>query len=124
MLFQTNEPSIGPPPLDEHNGISRGKFRQWTCECIRDGAAKFGQRIKAEDIGRAYYYQSITEHIVEGDEATEQAIEDRAIGIGCCVISDTAPKDAPRPLLELDMKTMQRLRIHDSDDEWESDGED
>ncbi|KAL8641278.1 MAG: hypothetical protein Q9228_001897 [Teloschistes exilis] len=113
MLSQTNEPSVGPPPLDEHNGISRGRFRQWTCECIRDGAAKFGQRIKAEDIGCAYHYRSIT----------EQAIEGRAIGIGCCVISDAAPKDAPRPLLELDMRTMQRLRIHDSDDEWESDGE-
>ncbi|KAI4247812.1 MAG: hypothetical protein LQ352_006092 [Teloschistes flavicans] len=119
-LFQT----VGPPPVGKHGGTSKGKFREWTCERIRDGASKFGQRIKAEDVGRAYYYRSITRQLVEGDDATEQAVEDKAIGIGCCVVSETAPKDAPRPLIELDMRTMERLRIHDSDGEWESDGSD
>ncbi|KAL8685882.1 MAG: hypothetical protein Q9218_007491 [Villophora microphyllina] len=121
MLFQTNEPSVGPSPIDEHGGISKGKFRQWTCECVRNGAAKFGQRIEAEDNGRADYYRSITGHIVGGDDATEQAVEDRAIGIRCYIVSETAPKNAPRPLLELDIRTMERLRITGSDDDSVSD---
>lgn len=121
QLFRTNEPAIGPPPVDERGGISAGKFRQWTCECIKDGAAKFGQRIKCEDVGRAYYYRSIAGHVVNGDEATDQAYEDRALGIGCCVVSETNPGNLPRELLELDARTMQRIKTTDWEDVMDSD---
>ena len=49
---------------------------------IKDGAANYEQRIKCEDMGRCYYYQSIPEHCVYGDGATEDADKDKLTAIG------------------------------------------
>ena len=117
-LFRTKNPAVGDPPVDRNGCISTGKLRKWTCEGIKDGAAIFGQRIKCEDIGRAYYYRSIAGHVFHGDKATDQAYEDRALGIGCCVISETNQENLPNELLELDVRTMRSLKSDDSD-EWE-----
>ncbi|KAL9593485.1 MAG: hypothetical protein Q9219_007530 [cf. Caloplaca sp. 3 TL-2023] len=120
QVFRTNRPAIGDPPIDADGSISVAKFRKWTCECIKDGAAKFGQRIKCDDIGRAYYYRSIAGHVYHGNEATGQAYEDRALGIGCCVVSETNPGNLPNELLELDKRMMMSLKNTDDDsDEWE-----
>ncbi|KAI4192173.1 MAG: hypothetical protein LQ346_004444 [Caloplaca aetnensis] len=125
-IFRTNVPAVGPPPIGADGRAKKGPFRKWTCECIKDGAVKYGQRIKAEEIGAAYYYKSIAEYCADGDSAAEQAEDDKMLGIGCCAISDTAPKDCIQELLDLDRRTMERLmeeghtdHYASSDDEWE-----
>lgn len=124
-IFRRNMSAVGPPPVGADGRVKKGAFRKWTCECIKDGAAKYGQRIKAEEIGAAYYYKSIAEHCAEGNAAIEQAFEDKMVGIGCCAISDTAPKDCIKELVELEKRTMKRLveeghtDDYGSSDEWE-----
>ena len=65
-----------------------------------------------------------------GDEAAEQAEEDKFTAIGCCVVSDTMKDDVPGELLKLDTRTMESLKGKEADSEgwvdeaeWE-DGED
>ena len=121
QLFQIDAPTSGPP-IDARGRIKKGALRQWKCNAIKDGAARYGQRIKSEDVGRCYYYKSITEHIVGGDKATEEAEEDKFTAIGCCVVSETVTEEenVPKELLELDARTMKRLMDEDpEDDEWE-----
>ena len=122
-LFRLDAPVTSGPPTDSKGRISAASFRKWTCECIKEGAARHGQRIKAEDIGRCYYYKSIAEHVHYGDEATEQADEDKFTGIGCCVVSETMTEDVPGELLRLDIQTMENLpdareKEGDEDDGW------
>ena len=96
-LFLTH-PALRLPPVDHRGRITKGKQREWTCECIKEGAAAFGQRIKCDEIGQAYYYYSISGHLVNGEEATEEAYDDRALGIALCVVSETNPGDLPNEL--------------------------
>ena len=119
-LFEIDAPTSGPP-TDARGWIKKGALRQWKCNAIKDGAARYEQRIKSEDVGRCYYYKSITEHIVGGDKATDEAEEDKFIAIGCCVVSETVGEEnVPKELLELDARTMRRLMDGDvEDDEWE-----
>ena len=134
-LFRLDSPVTTGPPTDAKGRVSAAAFRKWTCECIKEGAARYGQRIKAEDIGRCYYYKSIAEHVHYGDDATEQADEDKFTGIGCCVVSDTMTDDVPGELLRLDIRTMENLpgeackkKEGDEDgwvdEEWETDEDD
>ncbi|KAM0800039.1 hypothetical protein BDR22DRAFT_821826 [Usnea florida] len=130
QLFRLNSPIQNGPPTDSSGRVSAGAFRKWTCECIKEGAARNGQRIKCEDIGRCYYYKSISEQVVLGDEGAEQAEEDKFTAIGCCVVSDTMKDDVPGELLKLDTQTMENLKGEEADsegwvdeEEWE-DGED
>lgn len=109
QLFRTNSPITTGPPTDANGRTSAAAFRKWTCECIKEGAARYGQRIKCEDIGRCYYYKSISEHVVLGDEATAQAEDDKFTAIGCCVVSDTMKDNVPAELLQLDERIMEKL---------------
>lgn len=120
-LFRLNSPMTTGPPTDAKGRTSPGAFRKWTCECIKEGAARYGQRIKCEDIGRCYYYKSISEHVVLGDEATEQAEEDKFTAIGCCVVSETMTGNVPGELLQLDVRTMESLPGRGGEDEEEGD---
>ena len=125
QLFRLNSPMTTGPPTGPSGRISAAAFRKWTCECIKEGAARYGQKIKAEDIGRCYYYKSISEHVVYGGKATEQADEDKFTGIGCCVISETMKDNVPRELLQLDMRTMENLpggSTGKGDEEGDEDG--
>ncbi len=124
QLFRINSPMTTGPPTDRDGRTSAAAFRKWTCECIKEGAVRYGQRIKCEDIGRCYYYKSISEHVVLGDEATVQADEDKFTGIGCCVVSDTMKDNVPGELLQLDIRTMEKLpgrcgeHKKEGDEEW------
>nr|AUW30932.1 hypothetical protein [Cladonia uncialis subsp. uncialis] len=125
QLFEIDAPTAGPP-TDVRGRITKGALRQWKCNAIKDAAGRYGQRIKCEDVGRCYYYKSITEHVLGGDEATEEAEEDKFTAIGCCVVSETVTEEenVPKELLELDMRTMKRLMDENSeDDEWEDEEE-
>lgn len=131
QLFRLNSPMTTGPPTDEKGRVSAGAFRKWTCECIKEGAARYGQRIKVEDIGRCYYYKSISEHVVLGDEATEQADDDKFTGIGCCVMSETMKDNVPGELLQLGIRIMENLPGRSGeegddegwvDEEWDTDG--
>ena len=64
QLFQINSPMITGPPTDANGSTSAEAFRRSLCEWIKDGAARYGQRIKCEDVGRCYYYKSISAHMV------------------------------------------------------------
>ena len=127
QLFEID--GVGPtagPPTGVRGRVTKGALRQWRCNNIKEAAARYGQRIKCEDVGRCYYYKSITEHILGGDEAAEEADEDKFTAIGCCVVSETASEEEniPKELLELDMRTMKRLMQEDGvDDEWEDEEE-
>ena len=125
QLFLINAP-VTSPPTDANGRISKGALRQWICNCIKDGAERYGQRIKCEDIGRVYYYKSISEHVLLGEEATEQADEDKYTAIGCCIVSETATdeENIPKELMELDIRTMERLGANDGGDLGEEDEED
>ena len=46
---------------------------------------------------------------MHGDKATAQAEDDKLTAIGCCVVSDTMTDDVPAELLQLDIRTMERL---------------
>ncbi|KAK0516754.1 hypothetical protein JMJ35_001357 [Cladonia borealis] len=121
QLFEIDAPTSGPP-TDARGWIKKGALRQWRCNAIKEGAERYGQRIKSEDVGRCYYYKSIAEHIVGGDKATDEAEEDKFTAIGCCVVSETVTEEenVPKELLELDARTMKRLMDEDfEDDEWE-----
>ena len=125
QLFEIDgvAPTAGPP-TGARGRITKGALRQWRCNNIKEAAARHGQCIKCEDVGRCYYYKSITEHILRGDEAAEEADEDKFTAIGCCVVSETATEEEniPKELLELDMRTMKRLmQENGEDDEWEDD---
>ncbi len=125
QLFEIDAPTAGPP-IDGRGRITKGALRQWKCNAIKDAAGRYGQRIKCEDVGRCYYYKSIAEHVLGGDEATEEADEDKFTAIGCCVVSETVTEEenVPKELLELDMRTMKRLMDENSeDDEWEDEEE-
>ena len=108
-LFVLNGPMSTGPSTASRGRVSAAAFRRSRCECIRGGAARYGQRIKAEDIGRCYYYKSIAEHVYYGEVATEQADEDKFTAIGCCVVSETMTDDVPAELLRLDIQTMKKL---------------
>ena len=56
-----------------------------------------------------------------GDEATEQADEDKFTAIGCCVVSDTMTEDVPGELLQFDMRTMEKFA--ETSDEGEEEGD-
>ena len=125
QLFEIDAPTAGPP-TDVRGRITKGALRQWKCNAIKDAAGRYGQRIRCEDVGRCYYYKSIAEHVLGGDEATEEAEEDKFTAIGCCVVSETVTEEenVPKELLELDMRTMKRLMDENSeDDEWEDEEE-
>lgn len=116
-------PTAGPP-TGARGRITKGALRQWRCNNIKEAAARYGQRIKCEDVGRCYYYKSISEHILYGDEAADEADEDKFTAIGCCVVSETASEEEniPKELLELDARTTKRLmQENGEDDEWEDD---
>ncbi|KAL9066909.1 MAG: hypothetical protein Q9161_007241 [Pseudevernia consocians] len=123
QLFRINSPMTTGPPTDRNGYTSARAFRKWTCECIKEGAARYGQRIKCEDIGRCYYYKSISEHVVLGDEATEQADNDKFTAIGCCVVSDTMKVNVPGELLQLDIRAMEQLPGRCGEDKEEGDEE-
>lgn len=125
-IFRQNMTAVGPPPISANGEIKKGAFRKWTCECIKDGAATFGQRIKCEDVGFGYYYKSIAEHVLGGNEATEEAEDDKMIGIGCCVVSETSSEGCVKELLDLDKRVMSRLIEEGggSSDEWEDESGD
>ena len=124
QLFRLNSPMTNGPPIDSSGRVSAGAFRKWTCECIKEGAARNGQRIKSEDIGRCYYYKSIAELVVLGAEGAEQVEEDKFTAIGCCVVSETMKDDVPAELLLLDTRTMEGLRGEEADSEgWVDEGE-
>lgn len=134
QLFLVNSPSTAGPPKTRGR-VQKGAYRHWTCQCIKEGAERYEQRIKCEDIGRCYYYKSIAELIVYGDESAGLAEEDKLTGIGCCIVSDTATEEenVPRELLELDARTMGRLDAREGsdadaddqgEDEWEDEDED
>ena len=110
QLFRLDSLLNSGPPTDARGLISLAMFRKWNCECVKEGAARYGQRIKAEDIGRCYYYKGISEHVEYGDEAKEQADEDKLTGIGFCLMSDTMTDDVPGELLRLDVETMKKLQ--------------
>lgn len=84
-----------------------------------------GQRIKYKDIGRCYYYKSITEYVLGGDEAAKQADEDKLTTIKCYIVSETVTleKKVLKELMELEIRTIKRLMREESrDDEWEDEG--
>ena len=89
--------------------IGAGSWRVWACERIKEGAAQHGQRIKCEDVGRCYYYKSISEYIVWGCEAREETPNDKLTAIACCFMSDTMKDNVPEELLQLDIRTMEKL---------------
>lgn len=122
QIFRLHSPMTTGPPTDHNGQTSAGAFRKWTCECIKEGAARYGQRIKCEDIGRCYYYKSISEHVVRGDEATEQAENDKLTAIGCCVVSDTMTEDVPGELLQLDTRIMKKLPTGGGEDQGDEEG--
>ena len=134
QLFLIDSPMTTGPPADAKGRVSAGALRKWTCECIKDGAARHGQRIKAEDIGRCYYYKSIAEHVVLGGKAAAQAEDDKFTGIGCCVVSETMEDNVPGELMQLDSRIMENLPVGGGeegdeegwvDEEWQTDeGED
>ena len=122
QLFRIDAP-VTDPPIDARGRISKGALRQWNCNWIKSGAARFGQRIKCEDVGRVFYYKSFSERLHYWDEANEQADEDKYTAIGCCLVSETATdaNNIIQELLELVMRTIARLRADDGgeEDEWE-----
>ncbi|KAF6219689.1 hypothetical protein HO133_004158 [Letharia lupina] len=109
QLFRLNAPMSTGPPTRSGSRISAGAARKQTCDCIKEGAARYRQRIKAEDIGRCYFYKSISEHVVHGDGATQQADDDKFTAIGCCVVSETMTENVPTELLQLEIRTMEKL---------------
>ena len=124
MFFMAGAPPNFGPPTNRRGEVSKGALRKWKCQCVKEGAERTGQLIKAEDIGRCYYYRSISGHVVGGDRATEQADDDKMTGIGCCVMSDTmGDENVPKELLELDIRAMENLKTgpcdEHGDDEWE-----
>lgn len=123
QLFRIHSSMTTGPPTDANGRTSAEAFRRWTCECIKEGAARYGQRIKCEDIGRCYYYKSISEHVVLGDEATAQAENDKLTAIGCCVVSDTMKENVPAQLLQLDKRTMEKLSGRSGEEEEEEEGD-
>ena len=123
QLFRVDSPITTGPPTDANGRTSAAAFRKWTCECIKEGAARYGQRIKCEDIGRCYYYKSISEHVVLGDEATAQADDDKFTAIGCCVVSETMKDNVPAELLQLDERTMEKLLGRSGEEEKEQEEE-
>ncbi|KAK4694674.1 hypothetical protein P7C71_g2943, partial [Lecanoromycetidae sp. Uapishka_2] len=131
QLFAIGAHTSGGPETDAQGRVKKGRLRAWICQCIKDGAERYEQRIKSEDIGRCYYYRSIAGHCVYGDDATEEADEDKLTAIGCCVVSETATdeENIPKELMELDVRIMKSLlrdgEEPDDDDEWEdvSEGE-
>ena len=108
-LFGFDAPMTTGPPTGPDGPIPTIAFRKRTWECIREGAARYGQKIKAEDMGRCYYYKSISERVMYGDEAKEEVEEDKSNGIGCCVVSDTMRDNVPAELLRLETRTMEKL---------------
>lgn len=134
QLFRLGSPMTNPPWAGPDGHVGAAALRKWTCDYVKAGAASCGQKIKAEDVGRCYYYKSIAEHIVYGDDATDQADDDKFTGIGCCVVSETMKDNVPGELLQLDIQTMEGLSKscgeHAEDDgdeegwvdeEWEDD---
>lgn len=125
-VFEANEttPDAGPR-VNAQGAVTKGALRKWMCQRIKEGAESCAHLIKAEDVGRCFYYRSIAGHCVGGREATEQADDDKFTGIGCCVVSETVGEgNVPKELLDLDARTMKRLIRRDrggesGDEEWE-----
>ena len=128
-LFAITSHITSPPPTNSRGRVTPGAFRQWTCQRIKEGAELHEQRIKCEEIGRCYYYKNIAEHALFGEKIID---EDKLMGIGCCVccvVSDTVTKEdnLPNELVELDSRTMERLKARnrgseDEEDDWVDEG--
>ena len=108
-LFRLNASTTPGLPTDDNGCVGAGALRRWTCDRMKEGAALYGQRIKCEDIGRCYYYRSISERVVY-DHREEQAEHDKFTAIGCCVVSDTMKDNVPQELFQLEFRTMKKLR--------------
>lgn len=98
--------------------------RKWKSERLKAGAAAFGQRIKCEEIGAAYYYRSLAAFFVGGNAVKRQTEQDRLMAISCFTLSETASEDYANEFRELERRTMarvmpSRLSFDDSSDEWE-----
>ena len=124
QLFRINSSITTGPPTDANGRTSAAAFRKWTCECIKEGAARNGQRLKCEDIGRCYYYKSISEQVVLGDEATAQADDDKFTAIGCCLVSDTMKDSVPAELLQLDKRTIEKVSGQNGEEGEDEEDED
>ena len=61
---------------------------------------------------------------MHGDKATVQADDDKFTAIGCCVVSDTMTDNVPAELLQLDIRTMERLPGRGGEDVEEEGDED
>lgn len=94
-LFQSlaaedpNTAQASEPRKNAEGVVTVGAMREWRCRCMKEGAEKTGQRIKAEDVGRVFYYKSIAEHVLGGKAAKKEADEDKMMRIGCCIVSET-----------------------------------
>ena len=121
-FFRLNAPVTTSPPTDSQGRVSTAVRRRWVCESVKNGAARSGQRIKAEDVGRCHYYMGISMQVLSGDRSTRLADHQKVQGLGCCLVSETMTYDVPAELLELDIRTMENLpgevcRQREGDDE-------
>ena len=82
----------------------------WRCQQVKEGAARLGQKIKAEDIGRCYYYMSIAIQMLHGGQTCDEVNTDRLLGIRCCDVSETMTDDVPGELLQLEIQTMRSYK--------------
>ena len=120
MLFRIGAPPNQVPPTKRRDKVGRAARRKWDCQRVKEGAGRTGQIIKAEDIGRCYYYRGIARHVLGGDKAAEEADNDKMAGIGCCEVSDTmGDEDVPKELLEFDKRAMENLKSGSSDERCE-----
>ena len=127
QFFRLHAPATTGPPTDSKGRVSTAARRRWVCECVKNGAARSGQRIKAEDIGRCHYYIGISMHVLHGDGVTKLADHHKVQGLGCCLVSETMTYDIPGELLQLDIRTMEKLpgeicRQREGDDDDDDDG--
>ena len=109
QFFRFNAPATTGPPTDSQGRVSTAARRRWVSECVKNGAARSGQRIKAEDLGRCHYYMGIAMQVLSGDGATKLADHHKMQGLGCCLVSETMTYDVPAELLQLDIRTMENL---------------
>lgn len=126
-LLGANGPVFGGNVYDISRRSIQDRDRQSFCDSIKAGAAKYGERIKCEDVGRAYYYKSLAGHCIglkvgsrwglkapsnrdkyDSQSCIAQAYEDRLTAIACFNISETTPSDSVQELHELAKRTMER----------------
>ena len=122
QLFQRNSSMTAGPPVDRYGNTSSDVFRKWKWECIKEGAARYGQRIKCEDIGRCHYYKSLSEHVLRGDDGAELAQKDKFTALNCCVVSETMASNVPGELSKLDPPVMEELPEGGKEEEEDEEG--